>query len=158
MRRFLALSLFAALTFAPFAAAQEQGYPPRAAAAMVREWYNRFQDREPDRDGLRHFTFALTQGTSPQMVISEILGSDEFWNNNGRNNEAWVEATFERLLGREPTRREFDYWTWRARHEGRRDVAYALLGRYPRAWQGQAAPEDFGGYGGRRGYYDPYRR
>jgi hypothetical protein len=62
--------------------------------------YNTLLDRGPDEGGLNNWANALARGDSIQNVILGFCASEEFFNKYGRNNGRFVEALYNRLLGR----------------------------------------------------------
>lgn len=124
MRRILTPLLLVTVTVTP-AAAQFVPQPE----AMVRNWYVRFLNREPDFVGIDDWTNQLRAGADPRWVLSGILGSEEYYRKCGYDPGGFVQTLHLDLFGRSPTPRELDYWTWRTVNEGRRDVALQLLNR-----------------------------
>jgi hypothetical protein len=100
---------------------------------MVREWYRRFLDREPDPSGFRYQLDRLREGHPPEDVLAGILGSDEYYRRAGGRPAAFVQELFLDLTGRPPTPAERQQWSRLTLIRGRRDVAHALLLRFPDA-------------------------
>jgi hypothetical protein len=131
MRRFLCTTVLSLAALTPAVSAQ---YPVDNSARLVRSWYQRFLQREPDRQGLSGWVEEVRRGTPPEAVLSGILGGTEYYDRCGDSPEGFVETLFQDLLGRPPNQREFSYWVGRTAYESNQDVAYALLRRYPDSW------------------------
>jgi hypothetical protein len=101
---------------------------------LVRSWYERFLGRVPERAGLEGWVAELQQGTAPEAVLSEILGSPEYFTRCGSTPDGFVRTLFQELRGRAPNERELTMWIGRTQSESNRDVAYAMLTRYPDSW------------------------
>ena len=136
--------------------AHRRAYPERPEE-LVRSWYEKFLNREPDPDGLATWAGAIRNGQPPEQVLAGILNSDEYYAKAGNSPEGFIETLFQDVVGRRPTDREFDYWVRRAYRESRTDVAYALLARYPQSWQTEPYYPDSYRYDYRRPTW-PYRR
>jgi hypothetical protein len=126
-------------------AALAQAQSQDRATALVTDWYNRYLGRYPDL-GAAGWVEELRRGRSPQQVLSAILGSDEYYTRAGRTPEGFLQLLFQDVVGRPPSRREFDALLRRAWAGRRNDVAYSLLLRYPQGWEGGATA-----------YYPPYQ-
>jgi len=112
------------------------------SVATVKNWYRQFLRRDPEPSGLMHWSEALRQGNPPALLLSGILGSDEYYNIAGGSPNSFVRSLYLDLAGREPTPRELAYWTSRLNTEYPKDVAYAILTRFPLAWSpAQYQPE-----------------
>lgn len=132
-------AVFSSLFFAIPSSAQ---YPPplqqalpQAQAALVRNWYLRFLNREPDPQGLNGWTNALLQGAQPAQVLTGILGSQEYYQRAGSTPEGFVVTLYRDLLYRDPSNPEMVHWARRTALRGHTAVAYELLVRHPQAWQ-----------------------
>jgi hypothetical protein len=133
------LALLGAFAPAVPAFAQYHYYPDYQTSGdyadqLVRSWYRKFFDREVD-PGYRGWVDAIRQGQNPTQILSSILGSSEFLDKSGNSLEGFVQNLFISLAGRPPNPQEFAYWMDQARYRDRSDIAYALLTRYPQAWQ-----------------------
>lgn len=74
---------------------------------LVRLLYREFLNREPDADGMSHFTQELTEGKDLRDIIQKIVTSDEYLNkvqtlSSGLSNEDLVRLLYTSLLNREP--------------------------------------------------------
>src|SRR5262245_59977618 len=95
----------------------------------------------------------LDAGEAPELVLSGILGSDEYYRRAGSTPRGFVQRLFRDVTGRAPSAREVSYWAGRMRFDTRDDVAYEVLTRYPPTY-GKVTVERTYEY--RRPYY-PYR-
>jgi hypothetical protein len=121
---------------------------PENPATLIRSWYRQFLNRDADPSGLTTWTNTLRSGSSPDFTLAQIVGSDEYYAKAGSTPEGFVRTVFLDLTGRAPTYDEMPYWLRRLTFEDRRDVAYALLQRYPQSWR---TPPAY--YPGTNGYY-----
>ncbi len=163
MRRFAIVACFVALLAAAPASAQydwyHEGYRqayPNQAEDLVRSWYRRYLHREPDPNRAA-WVDALNSGQQPEAVLAGILGSTEYYDKAGGTPEGFVNRLFLDLTGRRPTPGELEHWVRRAAYGDRKDVAYALLMRYPQSWGPEPVYRDERRYDYRRLYW-PYRR
>jgi hypothetical protein len=156
-----------ALTAAPAAA---QRYPvgrslPDDPADLVRSWYERFLNREPDRSaGI--WIRMLQSGEALEAVLARILGSDEYYRVAHATPESFIQTLYQHLVygGQNPPGTpdrppDYGYWLRLMRYESREDVAYKMLMRYPQSWRPgrrlyEARPrEDSDDYDYRRPYW-----
>src|SRR5262249_13138055 len=128
----LALLLALAPGGAPAARAQDP------QADLVRSWYQHFLNREPDPQGFAIFLGRLRRGDSPLDLQAEFLGSDEFFNNRGRDPAALVAGFHQTVLGTNP--RPEDVATWVRRLDRERGNRVNLARAFLRATAGQAPP------------------
>jgi hypothetical protein len=158
MRRFAVLAGFGALLLLPaLTPAQDRwhrdndrwrhdeahrlAYPDRAED-LVRSWYRKFLNREPD-PLWSVWVGQVRGGQDPHSVLATILSSEEYYSKGGATPEGFVRSLFQDLTGRPPSPREMDPWVHRAYERDRTDVAYALLTRYPQTWtEGPYHPEE----------------
>jgi hypothetical protein len=133
-----------------------QGAYPQQAEELVRVWYQRFLHREPDPNRAA-WVDALNSGQQPEAVLAGILSSTEYYDKAGGSPEAFVNRLFQDLTGRRPSPSEMDHWVRRAAYGDRKDVAYALLMRYPQDWGTGPTYRDDRRYDYRRPNW-PYRR
>jgi hypothetical protein len=148
MRRFILATCCAFFLVTAPAAAQyrwhHEGYRqvfPSNADALVQSWYQRFLHRTPANGEHLGWVNALASGQAPDMVLSGILGSPEYYNNAGGTPEGFIDNLFVDLNGRTATEQEFRYWMGRlqygyADNGSRTSVAYAMLVQYPQNWGG----------------------
>ena len=140
MRRFIfslavgSTLLIAAPSFAQYPAPWQQTLP-QGQAAVVRNWYLRFLNREPDPQGAAGWTNALLQGKPPAQVLAGILGSQEYYLKGGGAPEGFIVVLYRDLFFRDPSNPELVHWTRRLALRGTTEVAYELLIRHPGAWQ-----------------------
>jgi hypothetical protein len=109
------------------------GTIPQNADALVRSWYQRFLGRDVS-PGYYGWVNALNSGSSASTVLSEILGSDEYYVRAGGTPEGFVQALYRDVAGRPPTAPEMRSMLPRVAYGKRNDVAYTLLLRYPQTW------------------------
>jgi hypothetical protein len=77
---------------------------------QVRQWYNDYLGREVGPE-LRAWVELLKSGMSPLDVQATILGSDEFFNQKGRDTQSFVIETLQSVTWEEPTVSELRRWT-----------------------------------------------
>lgn len=93
-----------------FVAQSIQG-SPEGLAFGVTQLYQTFLFRAPDPGGLATFSAALAQGTSVQLLIGDMVGSQEFYNDaNATLYPAYIANLYQDLLGRSPAASETQYW------------------------------------------------
>src|SRR5688500_9877445 len=68
---------------------------------QVRQWYNDYLGREVGPE-LRAWVELLKSGMSPLDVQATILGSDEFFNQKGRDTQSFVIETLQSVTWEEP--------------------------------------------------------
>jgi|GEM_PF-3452504 len=80
--------------------------PPQIA--QVRIWYDQYLQRPPTSSELTAWQTSLTQGgLSLQDVQAYILGSAEFYDRYGRNNDVgFIYSLYEKTAGRQPSQAE----------------------------------------------------
>jgi hypothetical protein len=179
MRRILALALLGVLCQGGAASAQSHyDYHANAAAVshdpevLVRYWYERYLGREADVIGLAGWAKLVEQTSSPVAILAAILSCDEYFARVGNTPDAFAQALFQDVTGRQPTPGEYDWVMGRLVHDAgqveRGHIARDLLRRYPQAvypppaampgaapgWGGAPAGPEYeyrlpgGGYGG----------
>jgi len=130
---------------------------PESPDQLVQSWYQRYLHRETDYAGAKGWIDALRRGDSPEAVLAMILSSEEYYGNAGNSPIGFVQRLFLDIAGRAPTPQELDYWARRRMHQtDRRDVAYAVLLRFPGSWESPPAYPDYSRYDHRRPTW-PYR-
>jgi hypothetical protein len=133
MPRALLPAVWTVLLFAAPAAAQDP-------LAVVRGWYRQFLDRELE-PGPSAWVDQLREGKPPDGVLAHIVASPEYYLRSGSTPQGFVRNLFLDLTGREPSPRDLQDWVRRLRtDEDRREVARALLQRYPQAWRPATDP------------------
>jgi len=91
--------------------AQPHAQPQRSAEAeQVRGWYRDYLGREPGPE-LTAWVELLRGGMSPVDVQATILGSDEFFNAKGRDQQTFVLETLQAVTWQQPTATELRQWT-----------------------------------------------
>lgn len=81
-----------------------------AEADLVRSWYRDYLGREPGVE-LTAWVELLRGGMSPIDVQATILGSDEFFNQKGRDTQTWVLETLQAVTWQEPPLDVLRQWT-----------------------------------------------
>jgi len=109
------------------------------AQALVASWYSRFLRRPMDY-GAGAWIAALQQGQSPARVLTNILGSGEYYRKAGGTPMAYINALYQDLTGQPPLPQQMQYWLRQMRFTGRRDMAHQLLLFYSHSWQAPAPP------------------
>jgi hypothetical protein len=149
-------SIFLALLAAPLAALPAGAAPPppdSPGVALIAGWVHQYLGRAPNRDDIQNGLAIDAGDQDPTDRLTQILACDEYYQRRGRGDDyRYVQALFADVAGRQPTRREADYWVRRLRlgpegMDGRLPVAAELLQRYPPDLTALSAPEDY-----------PYRR
>jgi len=135
MRRFLYAGLVLAILETSVGTGAAQPPAPIDAVQLVRSWYVRFLGRAPNEEGMAGWIQAVRQGQAPEVVLSGILGSAEYYNRAGTTSEGFVRNLYGDLLGREPSRGEFEFAMNRLRRESPQEVAYQVLLRNPGSWR-----------------------
>ncbi|QDU31732.1 hypothetical protein ETAA8_68920 [Anatilimnocola aggregata] len=81
-----------------------------AEAEQVRGWYRDYLGREPGPE-LTAWVELLRGGMSPVDVQATILGSDEFFNSKGRDQQTFVLETLQAVTWNQPTATDLRQWT-----------------------------------------------
>src|SRR5262245_48648487 len=81
---------------------------------LIRSWYRDYLGREVGPE-LKAWVELLRGGMSPLDVQATILGSDEFYNEKGRNTQTFVIETLQSTTWEEPSTAELRRWTDRLR-------------------------------------------
>jgi predicted outer membrane repeat protein len=71
-------------------------------ADQVKLLYQRYLHRSADAGGLQGFTAFLGSGGTLEQVAAMLIGSQEYFDLHGGNNDGFVSALFEGALGRPP--------------------------------------------------------
>jgi hypothetical protein len=79
-------------------------------ANSVRNWYRDYLGRDVGQD-LPALVGLLRGGMSPTDLQATILGSDEFYSQNGRDPQAFVRDTLQAVTWTDPTYAEVQRWT-----------------------------------------------
>jgi hypothetical protein len=94
------------------------GRAPLAASSheedQIRNWYRDYLGREVGPE-LKAWVELLRGGMSPLDVQATILGSDEFYNEKGRNTQAFIVETLQSITWEEPSAADVRRWTDRLR-------------------------------------------
>jgi len=117
---------------------QPAGYSD-APEQTVRTWYQRYLHREADPQAAVWID-VIKQGQQPEVVLSQILGSSEYYLRAGSSAEGFVRQLHMDLTGRPPGQQEMGYWVNLLYQSDRQDVAYRMLQRYPQEW-GASSPD-----------------
>lgn len=72
--------------------------------------YENFLNRAPDQGGLEYFMQQLADGKDEEFVLTEIVGSPEFYGRSGGTPQGFVTALYNDLLGRAPDAGGETYW------------------------------------------------
>jgi len=120
-----------ALLLMVFALPGPAQYPEEDAWRIARGWYTTYLGRAPGREEAQGWVNALARGEDAKHLLSTFLGTDEYYIRAGSNPEAFIRLLYRDLAGHPPTPAELRAWSFRARREGRDEVAYALLTHYP---------------------------
>jgi len=99
------------------------------AERTVADWYKKFLGRPADPQA-GNWIEALRQGEDPDQVLSNILGSDEYYNRAGKTPPRFVRRIYLDIVGRDPNQREMNYWVGQVQYGSRPDVSYQILKRY----------------------------
>lgn len=81
------------------------------AGMVVDDLYELILHRGPDRAGRAYWVDRLGGGSWTRDVASDLFGSPEFTDLSGGTAMGYVDAVYERVLGRKPDRGGIDYWT-----------------------------------------------
>jgi hypothetical protein len=144
MRRYFTSALLGVLTLAPATFAQ-QGTPGNGTS-LVEGWYQHFLNRQPDQSA-GAFVDALQRGQAPEVVLSQLLASPEYYAKGGNTNAGFLQTIYPDVISRPPTAGEMAFWLPRLAYTNRADMAYALVTYTPQPWQSPAP-----------GYYEPRYR
>jgi hypothetical protein len=77
---------------------------------QIRQWYRDYLGREVGPE-LKAWVELLRGGMSPLDVQATILGSDEFYNQKGRDTQAFLIETLQSVTWEEPTLSDLRRWT-----------------------------------------------
>ncbi|HUY87876.1 MAG TPA: DUF4214 domain-containing protein, partial [Pirellulales bacterium] len=77
---------------------------------LVTCMYEKFLNRAPDAGGLQFFVTQLAAGVDERILLSEIVGSQEYFIINGNTNAGFVDALYRDLLGRAADPGGAAYW------------------------------------------------
>ena len=134
MRRLLLIAAALVLGLAPSAApAQVYG----DASSLVNYWYRAYLGRDADASSYG-WTNELNQGTPPDQVLAQILGSTEFYNRVGATPEGFITRLYANILQRSATPGEVDFWVRRMYTEDRTAIADEILTQNPGNWVGRS--------------------
>ena len=85
---------------------------------LVNCMYEHFLNRGADAGGLQFFSTQLANGVDEEVVLSEIVGSQEYFVINGGTNLGFADALYRDILGRAPDSGGEAYWANRAATAG----------------------------------------
>ncbi|MFP5320340.1 MAG: DUF4214 domain-containing protein, partial [Acidimicrobiia bacterium] len=95
---------------------------------LVTAAFRSFLDRAPDPGALDWYTGLLTRSTTAVTVRADILGSQEYFGRAGGSAEAWLDAVYRDLLGRQPDQAGRDHFLGQLRSGVPREpIASAIL-------------------------------
>ncbi len=120
MRPFVLLAALSALTAA--APAQAQGPD---AAGFVTGLYRRYIGTDPDPAGLAFWVEKLGRGLPPSEVHANVIGSQQYFDQVGQNNAAFITRAVSEVAGRPPTPAEVDAQLRRLQRLGNDRVKWA---------------------------------
>jgi len=139
--KYLILTAGLACLLLPLSLPAQPPYPPGAGAdELVREWYGRFLHRAPDPQAAV-WSDQLRAGSAPDAILSQILGSSEYYGLAGNDPAGFVRRLHTDLTGRPPGPGETAAWVRQLYGHDRQDVAYQMLHRYPQNWGGSAGAD-----------------
>jgi len=104
-----------------------------APEQLVLDWFRRYLHREADPLAAVWID-AIKGGQAPEAVLSQILGSSEYYLRTGSTPQGFVRQLHLDLTGRPPASNEVSYWVNQLYRSDRNDVAYQMLQRYPQNW------------------------
>ena len=138
MRRLFTWALIVAPLAVLPARAQEPVPPPDygGGVALVSGWIHQFLGRAPNRQDIANGQAIDAGAQDPTDLLAGVVSCDEYYNRAGGDDSRYIQKLFRDVVGRQPSQREADYWVRRLQNEppgmdGRTDVAFALLRRYP---------------------------
>jgi len=102
----------------------------REIEEQIRTWFRDFMGREPRSDELPVWTAQVTERNKSLFdVQADFLTNNEVWNVCEQDRERYIRMLSERIIGKQPTQEELDYWLWKYAQSGgvRRDVAEQFL-------------------------------
>jgi hypothetical protein len=100
---------------------------------LVASWYQAYLGRQPVNGEELAWVTALQQGQLDEMVLSQILGSAEFFNDaqsqvsTGTTQQRFVQALYQKVLNRTPQATEVAYWVNLLPQLGQSGVALAFM-------------------------------
>ncbi|HEY7295503.1 MAG TPA: DUF4214 domain-containing protein [Dehalococcoidia bacterium] len=81
---------------------------PERATHFANSTFQELLGRDADSTAVSAWVAALEAGAPPEQLYAGVLGSDEYYQQHGGTDTAWLDAVFLTLLGREPTPAERD--------------------------------------------------
>jgi len=97
-------------------------HSPEFYRVRITGFFEAFLRRGPDPGAVQFFSNELASGVTEQVVMSQIAGSQEYFNNQGGTNGGFVTGLYNDLLGRTPDAGGFSYWSARVSQVGRQEV------------------------------------
>ena len=85
---------------------------------LVNCMYEHFLNRPADSGGLNFFANQFAHGTDEETVLSEIVGSQEYYLHNGNSNTGFADGLYRDILGRTPDSAGEQYWANRTGKPG----------------------------------------
>lgn len=92
-------------------------------AVVVGDLYRGALDRDPDAGGLAFWLARLRAGALVNQIGAQVYGSPEAYARAGGADAAFVQYLYERILHRNPSSADRDYWAAQVRTRGRGWVA-----------------------------------
>jgi photosystem II stability/assembly factor-like uncharacterized protein len=84
--------------------------PEYFATNVIQPAYLRLLGRPADAEGIAFWTAKMQNGLTDQALEAGFVASDEFYADAGGTNTAWINAVYEKLLGRAPDSAGQSYW------------------------------------------------
>ncbi|MGH7193100.1 MAG: DUF4214 domain-containing protein, partial [Candidatus Saccharimonadales bacterium] len=78
---------------------------------IITHYYQQFLLRQPDAQGLSYWMGIWRRDGGPENVVAGMISSPEFYGEAGNTNTGWVEALYDRLLGRPADAQGLQYWS-----------------------------------------------
>ncbi|HEX5442235.1 MAG TPA: DUF4214 domain-containing protein, partial [Pirellulales bacterium] len=100
--------------------AEPLAHSPERLRQVVTQAYHDYLGRAPDADGLNYWVAAIGLGVTDEQLAASMIASDEFFQAAGGDNQAWVDALYLKLLGREADAGGEAYWLSQLAHGGNR--------------------------------------
>jgi len=131
MRQLLIFSALSLFGLTP--AVSAQGYAgPGDPIVLVDSWYRTYLGRPAYADpGSADWVDALYQGTSPQSLLANLLGSEEYYTRSGGSMAGFIRNLYLQTLGRAPTPGEQEFWMRRSYTQDRKQIASEILTQNP---------------------------
>jgi len=110
--------------------------------------YSKFLGRSPTPTDLTYYRNELKNGVSDENLLAGFAGSQEFYNAQGADPAAWINAMYQDILGRAPTASDLTYYK-KSLNDGITRTQISLgFARSPEH-ETQVITHDYGAYLGR---------